>query len=165
MKKGQKMTTEQKNKIGLANKGKIRSLELRKRWSLAHANQKPHIHTKEEKEKISKNRKGKCTGENHPRWKGGIWRDNKKEYSRFKCLERVARKNNAQGFHTIGEWETLKAQYNWTCPCCGKSEPEIKLTEDHIIPLIKGGSNNIENIQPLCGRCNSSKGVKIIVYD
>lgn len=68
------------------------------------------------------------------------------------------------GSHTLGEWETLKAQYNWTCPACGKTELEIKLTEDHIIPLSKGGSNNIENIQPLCGPCNSKKSTKIIIY-
>lgn len=68
------------------------------------------------------------------------------------------------GSHTLGEWETLKAQYNWTCPSCGKKEPEIKLTEDHIIPISRGGSNNIENIQPLCGPCNSKKYTNIIRY-
>ena len=54
--------------------------------------------------------------------------------------------------------------YNWTCPCCKKQEPEIKLTEDHIIPLKKGGSDNIENIQPLCGNCNSKKHLTIKKY-
>lgn len=74
------------------------------------------------------------------------------------------RKRNAIGSHTFSEWENLKAQYNWTCPSCLKRETEIKLTEDHIIPLSRGGSDNIENIQPLCKSCNSRKHIRIIKF-
>lgn len=74
------------------------------------------------------------------------------------------RRRHASGSHTLGEWENLKAQYDWICPACRKREPKVRLTVDHIIPLSKGGSNNIENIQPLCGSCNSRKNAKIIKY-
>lgn len=74
-------------------------------------------------------------------------------------------KKQIGGSHTLSEWETLKAQYNWTCVPCKRQEPEIKLTEDHIIPTSQGGSDNIENIQPLCRNCNSSKYTKIIRYE
>ncbi len=65
------------------------------------------------------------------------------------------------GSFTIGEWELLKKQYGYRCPMCGKREPEIKLETDHIIPVCKGGSSYIENIQPLCKKCNSIKFTKI----
>lgn len=74
--------------------------------------------------------------------------------------DRRAREVGAGGKHTKYEWEQLKNQYDYTCLGCGKKEPEIILTEDHIKPLTKGGSNDISNIQPLCHRCNSLKNNK-----
>lgn len=79
------------------------------------------------------------------------------------CRRRALRRGNGGSF-TKKEWLELKVKYNNTCPSCGKSEPEIKLTADHIVPLSKGGSGYINNIQPLCIRCNSEKFVKTIYY-
>lgn len=97
------------------------------------------------------------TGANHYNWKGGL--ENALMHTRL----RRARVLNAEGSFSVKQWSFLKAAYNFTCPCCGKKEPEIKLTVDHIIPYAKGGNNKIQNIQPLCRSCNSSKGARVII--
>lgn len=62
------------------------------------------------------------------------------------------------------EWGGLLRKYDYRCLCCGKKEPEITLTLDHIIPIFMGGTSDIDNIQPLCSPCNKKKGKKIIDY-
>lgn len=119
----------------------------------------------------SNNRKGKIgywlgkkniknSGKNCHLYRHGKTSD--KKYVSWLKNQRYYKLKTTGGSHTYGEWETLKAQYNYTCPMCLKKEPDVRLTQDHIIPVSKGGSNNIENIQPLCRSCNSSKGAKLI---
>ena len=143
---------ETRRKIGLANKGRKHTLETRNKMSKAKKGIMP--------KNISGLRMG-LKGKDCPLWKGGI-----STYERKLWLnnQRRVRKIGNGGSHTQGEWETLKAQYNWTCLVCKMKEPFIVLSKDHIIPLSKGGSDNIENIQPLCRSCNSKKHTKIINY-
>lgn len=49
------------------------------------------------------------------------------------------------------------------CSHCGKRiEIGGQFTVDHIIPLNKGGTNNSDNLVPLCKDCNLSKDDKIV---
>jgi len=80
----------------------------------------------------------------HPEWAAAV-----------KHRRRVA--ESSSGHFTAREWAAVKVRQNHQCAACGKSAPEIKLTVDHIIPISKGGSNNIDNIQGLCRSCNSRK--------
>ena len=65
------------------------------------------------------------------------------------------------GSWTWDEWQALCAQYGNRCLCCGSRGP---LTVDHVIPLQRGGSNDIANLQPLCGACNDRKGTRPTDY-
>ena len=43
------------------------------------------------------------------------------------------------------------------CVLCGKTKKESILEIDHIIPVSKGGGNNLKNLQTLCFDCNRGK--------
>jgi len=77
----------------------------------------------------------------------------------FKHRRRIHEK---RGSFTGKELQELYTKYNNTCLSCGCTT--CKLTADHVIPLSKGGNNTIDNIQPLCERCNNIKGINIIDY-
>ena len=50
--------------------------------------------------------------------------------------------------------------YNRTeghCGICGRFIPLEEYTIDHIIPLSKGGTNDLSNLQPCCSFCNKAK--------
>lgn len=103
-------------------------------------------------------------GEANGRWGGGIWADDPNAYRKEARRKRKLIERNVEGFHSTAQWLELKKQYNSQCPSCLESEPEIVLTRDHIQPLTKGGTDEIENIQPLCFQCNRKKSAKFVRY-
>lgn len=82
-----------------------------------------------------------------------------------KCRAQQARRRSKQkgggGSFTSEEFKNLCKKYKHRCLRCNLRK---KLTPDHVIPVSKGGSSNISNIQPLCQSCNSKKNDKCIDY-
>lgn len=68
------------------------------------------------------------------------------------------RRNKKAGKLDLQAWNEKLERLDYKCQICGTRE---RITIDHIIPLTKGGTNHIDNLQPLCHSCNSSKGNKI----
>lgn len=106
----------------------------------------------------------KCLGEAVASWRR---RNPKKRYEyRKKYVEKyrdkvyqnnknhAARKKGAVGTISLKEWRSIKRIYRYRCCYCGTPGP---LTQDHVIPLSRGGSNQIGNIVPACRSCNSRK--------
>jgi len=152
--------TDKRKKNIIKLNSKPKNAEWKKKISIAHKGLKPSKKTKI-KMSVSRRKRTDLSGDKSHFWKGGITTHKRKIYLNSR---RRARKMNADGSYTQEEWEDLKKKHNYTCLACSKKEPEIKLTEDHIIPLSKGGIDNIDNIQPLCKSCNSKKYTKIIKY-
>jgi len=70
---------------------------------------------------------------------------------------------NQKGTHTKDEWDEMKSFFN-ICVRCEGDNGYSHIGKDHIIPIYQGGSNSIKNLQPLCPKCNASKGPENIDY-
>ena len=81
--------------------------------------------------------------------------------ARAKVTEARRRYKRVDGNFTPMEWKELCEKYGNQCIACGSKE---RLIADHITPGYLGGSDNIDNIQPLCLPCNTSKGGRIIDF-
>lgn len=82
------------------------------------------------------------------------WRASKPGIGSHYMNNRRAKKDANGGSHTLKEWQDKCAAYDHRCAYCGEAK---KLTRDHVIPLCRGGSDNIDNIVPCCKPCNSRK--------
>lgn len=94
----------------------------------------------------------------HSRWKAR----NKSAVNAATHRRRSNIKGNGGAGWTAEQWDALKAEFDYTCLLCGRQEPDIQLHADHIVPVQLGGTNAIDNIQPLCKSCNSRKHTQIL---
>lgn len=79
------------------------------------------------------------------------------EENRISCQRRRANRKLLLSTLTYTQWDTIKLNFNNRCCYCGE---EKHLTQDHFVPLSKGGEYTHNNILPACQSCNSSKSIK-----
>ena len=83
-------------------------------------------------------------------------KDRSRANSKIRSIRLAAAR--AKGTHTEAQWISFVSAFGCRCVICGESMQSNEIQKDHIIPIYQGGSDGIENLQPLCGPCNASKG-------
>lgn len=86
------------------------------------------------------------------------WNQANKDIIRERKMRRKILKMNNGTFVILPK--EIKRLYNSKCIYCGSQK---NITLDHIIPLTRGGTHSIGNLQPLCKSCNSSKNNKLMI--
>ena len=111
----------------------------------------------------------KCGGTNFGEWTSSSTGKTSKYCVACRNDRRLAynlRKIKNGGHHTKAQWIALLLTYE-QCPRCGRRWEEVPArpnkrykntwTKDHVIPLSRGGTDEISNIQPLCYQCQFRK--------
>jgi 5-methylcytosine-specific restriction endonuclease McrA len=80
------------------------------------------------------------------------WAKANRQYRNF--IQQVRR---ASGQITMDQWLAVFDRCGNACVACGAKD---SLHVDHIVAVAVGGRTEPNNLQLLCGSCNSSKGVK-----
>ncbi len=82
------------------------------------------------------------------------WRSrNPIRVAHYKSARRERLKNVLKTL-TFQEWKLILEQFEYKCTYCDVTG---KLTQDHIIPISKGGCHTKYNVVPACMSCNASK--------
>ena len=81
-----------------------------------------------------------------------------KSGNKYQLVDLTVKEKKIPRVH-LGEknWDAVLNNYNSRCAVCGCSQNEDGFQQDHKVPRDRGGSDEIENWQPLCDACNILK--------
>lgn len=86
-----------------------------------------------------------------------LYRKTHKDQGNMAMHRRRARERSTVHSLTIEQWESASNHFNGKCAYCDRESP---LTQDHFIAVSSGGEYTKDNIIPVCGQCNCSKGAR-----
>lgn len=99
-------------------------------------------------------------------WCGAAWQTHQKAalYCSERCSKRHdrytrrARRFDARGSFTWTDVVRLWIAFDRRCAYCLAPLPLPELQAEHVVPLSRGGRNDVGNLLPSCGPCNVDKG-------
>jgi hypothetical protein len=78
------------------------------------------------------------------------------EYIEYK----IYREPSVRRYISPKERQTIYMRDDYTCSYCGKRGGKLEI--DHVVPICRGGIDDIENMATSCMSCNRSKGSKLV---
>lgn len=88
------------------------------------------------------------------------WRAKYPDKNRAKVLKYIATKHQAEGSHSAKDVRVQYKLQQGLCYWCSTPVAK-KYNVDHVVPLSRGGSNDVNNIAISCPTCNRKKGKKL----
>ena len=91
------------------------------------------------------------------KWHKNVQNKNKEKYLEDRRMYSQKRRSILKGLDnnfTEEDWLYCKKYFNYCCAYCGNAN---NLTQEHVIPVTKGGTYTKNNIIPACTSCNCSK--------
>lgn len=126
-------------------------LPLNRQWELDNADRKREINRE------SRRKRYKANPEKYKAYSKAYRQANPDKYSEWDKTNRV-RRAGAPGKFTHAEWLDKLLEFNYHCAYCLNPFTEDKPpTQDHMLPLTRGGTHTADNIVPACVGCNSQK--------
>jgi 5-methylcytosine-specific restriction endonuclease McrA len=83
-----------------------------------------------------------------------------RERARVNEQKRRARERSLPDSFSIADWRALLARSPRCHWCKRPFNAQRRATHDHVIPIIKGGANSVENSVASCTNCNLRKGTR-----
>jgi hypothetical protein len=74
-----------------------------------------------------------------------------------KRVRRIGRQHLAEGTYSWREVTQLWLTFDKACAYCQQQTPLSDIQAEHVQPLSRGGRNDLSNLLPSCGPCNSDK--------
>lgn len=87
------------------------------------------------------------------------WYEKNKQYRHSFTNNTRAKSLGVPGYVRFEDWKFVINLADSKCLAC--EEYTEYFVMDHVVPMTSGGLNLIENVQPLCARCNLKKGSKV----
>lgn len=109
---------------------------------------------KQHKEWLDKN-------SDHVKKKAKEYRETNKTLLLISRSNQKSKKKGYSGVLSMKEWEFILNLTKFMCIACEENKAD---SIDHVLPLSNGGTNTVDNIQPMCLKCNLKKGARHVDF-